>query len=325
MTTRGLIVGAVLALLLAVAAAGLVLAGQRDEERSEPPPPASSELSLLIVETGGDAFAAVVGTTGGGRRHGVLVVPAELSVMIPGQGDGTVAEALGLPSRQAATAVANLLGVWVDHHAAIEAETLAAVVDRIGGIVVGGSRLAGGEVVTFLGEAGPGGSAAFEQVLEALLAASPAWGAGDLSETDSAPDVLEALGAAAGADVRALPSEEVASGIFRAGPEVVRAALVEVFGGPDREVVPVIVLNGSGAPGIGELVAEKVVPGGFRIVVNENASAFDHDETLVVVGSADDVGLGDRVRDLLGVGSVSVSVSSGIAPVTVVVGKDFTG
>jgi hypothetical protein len=105
----------------------------------------------------------------------------------------------------------------------------------------------------------------------------------------------------------------------------VSLALVDAFGGPAEEAVPVIVLNGNGVPGIGELVAERILPGGFRIAVSDNASSFDHDETLVVVGSPNDVGLGQRVRDLLGVGSVSVSVGSGIAPVTVVVGRDFTG
>jgi hypothetical protein len=40
---------------------------------------------------------------------------------------------------------------------------------------------------------------------------------------------------------------------------------------------------------------------------------------------AREVALAERVRDLLGVGSVSVSVGSGIAPVTIVVGKDFSG
>lgn len=44
-----------------------------------------------------------------------------------------------------------------------------------------------------------------------------------------------------------------------------------------------------------------------------------------MVGSPDEVGLAERVRDLLGMGSVSVSIGSGIAPVTVVIGKDFTG
>ena len=46
---------------------------------------------------------------------------------------------------------------------------------------------------------------------------------------------------------------------------------------------------------------------------------------LIVVGSPDDVAQAERVRDLLGVGSVSVSVGSGIAPVTIFVGKDFSG
>ena len=101
--------------------------------------------------------------------------------------------------------------------------------------------------------------------------------------------------------------------------------LVEAFGGPAEEAVPVIVLNGSGVPGIGEAAAERLLPGGFRVAVSQNASDFDHPETLIVVGSPDDVGLAERVRDLLGVGSVSVSVGSGIAPVTVVIGKDFTG
>lgn len=324
MTARGWLAAAAFVVVLAVAATGLVLAGQRGAEPPPPPPPAPSELTLLIVATGEGSFAAVVGSTGGGRQHGALVIPGELSIMIPGQGDGTVDEALGLPPRQAATAMANLLGIWVDHHAVIEGPGVSAVVDRVGGIDVGGSRLTGDEVVAFL-EAAGAGATAFELVLEGLLAAPPGWQPEDMVEADDARGVGEVLAAAAGADVRTLPSEEVAGGIFRVDPVGIRAAVVEAFGGPDRQVVPVIVLNGSGAPGVGELVAEKVVPGGFRIVVNENASAFDHEETLVVVGSADEVALGDRVRDLLGVGSVSVSVSSGIAPVTVVVGKDFSG
>lgn len=66
-------------------------------------------------------------------------------------------------------------------------------------------------------------------------------------------------------------------------------------------------------------MAERSGPAGSA--VSQKASP----ETLIVVGSPDEVALDDRVRDLLGVGSVSVSVGSGIAPVTVVIGKDFTG
>ena len=103
-----------------------------------------------------------------------------------------------------------------------------------------------------------------------------------------------------------LEAAEVASGVFRATPEQVTDALVAAFGGPAEEAVPVIVLNGNGVPGIGEAVAEKLLPGGFRVAVSQNASDFDHPETLIVVGSPDDVALAERVRDLLGVGSVSV-------------------
>jgi hypothetical protein len=100
--------------------------------------------------------------------------------------------------------------------------------------------------------------------------------------------------------------------------------IATVFGLPDREVVPVIVLNGSGTPGIGERVAERLIPGGFRLVVSENASSFDHETTLIVVSTKDDRPIGDRVRDLLGVGEVQVAGSaSDLAGVTVVVGKDF--
>ncbi|HEX6579301.1 MAG TPA: LytR C-terminal domain-containing protein [Actinomycetota bacterium] len=66
-------------------------------------------------------------------------------------------------------------------------------------------------------------------------------------------------------------------------------------------------LNGNGVPGTGEAVAERIIPGGFRVAVSQNASDFDHPETPILVASPEDVALAERVRDLLGVGSVSVS------------------
>jgi hypothetical protein len=76
-----------------------------------------------------------------------------------------------------------------------------------------------------------------------------------------------------------LQADEVASGILRASPDQVTEAPVEAFGGPATEAVPVIVLKGSGAPGTGEAVAERIIPGGFRVAVSQNASDFDHAET----------------------------------------------
>ena len=310
-------------LLLAVGAMTWLVLSANDDRH---PPPTNTErvsgLTLVVVETDTASFGAVVGSTGG--THGALVLPTEIQVTIPGQGDATLGEALELPPRQAATTVANVLGVWVDHYVVIDEERLAAIVDGAGGITVGGDTRRGSEVLSMLEDVGAGAASAFSLVLGGLLA-DVEWDPAVLPDSDSASSVVEVLEAARGANVSAIPSVQAAEGIFVSEPDAIRQSIVDAFAGPDREVVRVIVLNGSGVPGVGELVAERIVPGGFRIVVSENAANFDHQETLVVVGSADDVGLGERVRDLLGTGSVNVSLSSGIAPVTVVVGKDFTG
>jgi hypothetical protein len=308
-------------LLAAGATAWVVVSADDDRETASPSSEQGRGLTLVVVQTDAASFGAVVGSTGG--AHGALVLPAEIQVTIPGQGDATLGEALDLPPRQAATTVANVLGVWVDHHVVFDEARLEAIVDGAGGITVGSDTRRGREVTSMLEDAGAGGSA-FSLVLSGLLA-DVEWDPTALAESDSASSVAQVLEAARGATVSSIPSVQAAEGIFVSEPDAVRRAIVDAFGGPDREVVRVIVLNGSGLPGVGELVAERIVPDGFRIVVSENAANFDHEETLVVVGSADDVVLGERVRDLLGTGSVNVSLSSGIAPVTVVVGKDFTG
>jgi hypothetical protein len=266
----------------------------------------------------------VVGSTGFGTS-GALVVPPAALLVIPGQGESSVRDALELPSGQPATAVGNLLGVWIEDHATIEADHLAAIADEVGGVRIGGDLVDGRGVEGMFEASAAGDVAGVQIVMEALLSADVAWSSTDLADADRPGAVIGMLEAASGAEVVRLVAEEVASGVLRATPEQVSAALVEAFGGPAEEAVPVIVLNGNGVPGIGEAAAERLLPGGFRVAVSQNASDFDHPETLIVVGSPDDVGLAERVRDLLGVGSVSVSVGSGIAPVTVVIGKDFTG
>jgi hypothetical protein len=323
-TRRWLVVMAAL-IVVAVVGAGVTffLVRDRGETTVAREPGVGGGLTLLIVQTDTGAFGAVVGATGG--PHGALALPSEIQVTIPGQGEGTLQEALELPPRQAATTVANVLGVWVNHYAVIGPERLRDVVDRSGGITVGAERQTGAQVLSALGDTGPSGTAALTLALTGLLSGEVEWEPSDFVDSDDVSTVIETLDATRGATVTSVPAVEAATDIFQVEPDAVRASLVEAFGGPDRDTVRVIVLNGSGVPGVGELVAERIVPGGFRIVVSENASSFDHDETLVVVGSPEDVALGERVRDLLGTGTVNVSISSGLAPVTVLVGKDFTG
>jgi len=322
--TRRLPILVLVAVLATVGTGALLIARERARTEPEVTPPAPSGLALLAVRADGGSLPVVVGSTGFGTS-GALVVPPAVHLVIPGQGESSVREALELPSRQAATAVGNLLGVWIEDHATIEADRLAAIADEVGGVRIGGDLVDARGVSGMFESSAAGDVVGLQIVMEALLAANVAWSASDLADADHPGAVIRLLGAASGAEVVRLEAEEVASGVLRATPEQVSGALVEAFGGPAEEAVPVIVLNGSGVPGIGEAAAERLLPGGFRIAVSQNASDFDHPETLIVVGSPDDVGLAERVRDLLGVGSVSVSVGSGIAPVTVVIGKDFTG
>jgi LytR cell envelope-related transcriptional attenuator len=279
------------------------------------------DLLLLVVRTADEPFAAVIGSTGG--RAGALVVPTEITLSVPGQGDARLDDALELPVTTATTTVANLLGLWIDHYAILGRARLAALVDRMGGLEVAGQTMTGDEVVASLEGPEAGRTLAFELALKGLLASEAPWEEGDLAETDDAGRALEILGDAEGSRVADVEVKEPADGVWEATPDAVRDGLVSAFGGPNREAVKVIVLNGSGTPGIGEAVARRIVPDGFSVVVSENASTFDHRRTLVVVGSSADVGLAERVRDLLGTGTVNVSVPSGLAPVTIVVGKDF--
>ena len=86
------------------------------------------------------------------------------------------------------------------------------------------------------------------------------------------------------------------------------------------------ILNGNGVPQIGETIALKVVPKGFRIVLNRNARAFDFPVTKIVVYSRDERSLGAarKIRELLGVGEIEVGLRvQTVVDVTIVVGHDF--
>lgn len=289
--------------------------------RSEEPPAAAerpSELILVVVETEVGPRTAVVGSRGS-IAPAAVVLPDRVAITIPGQGDGTVGDAGALPGRSAATAAANLLGVWIPHHVTLDERTLRNVVDRAGGLEVGGTTMSGAETAAAL----EGSDGIWATTLEALLR-QVTWEADDLPVSDSPTRAAEMLNAARGSRVDVLPGEEVSGGLLRPDLGAIRTFVTAAWGMPDREVLPLIVLNGSGAPGVGEPVAERVIAGGFRVVVSENASSFDHETTMVVVASEEDRALGERVRDLLGIGEVQVAgPASGIADVTVVVGKDF--
>lgn len=86
------------------------------------------------------------------------------------------------------------------------------------------------------------------------------------------------------------------------------------------------ILNGNGTPGIGQQVAQLLIPEGFRVVKTGNADRFDHRETRIIVYSDDveQIRAAERIRELLGVGRIERSRQPlSVADITVVVGLDF--
>ena len=84
------------------------------------------------------------------------------------------------------------------------------------------------------------------------------------------------------------------------------------------------VLNGVGTPGIGQAVHRRLQGAGFRIVRTDNARSFDFIETQILAYAEADLPAARRLRDLLGVGTISVSRRpQSVVDLTVVVGADF--
>jgi polyisoprenyl-teichoic acid--peptidoglycan teichoic acid transferase len=87
------------------------------------------------------------------------------------------------------------------------------------------------------------------------------------------------------------------------------------------------ILNGNGIPGVGQLVAERLQPGGYRVLLSGNADSFDHETTRIVIhdDGPEQLAVARDIRDRLGVGEIERSgTPQSVVDVTIVVGADFT-
>ncbi len=127
------------------------------------------------------------------------------------------------------------------------------------------------------------------------------------------------VGSAGGEEALRLNQEELEAlvgrqllGSLTAPPEEVRAR--------------VQLLNGNGIPEAGVLVAQRLVPAGFRIVDTGNAVSFNFPKTKIIV-YADEPAireLAERIRMLLKVGEIEIGRRPQTAvDITVVIGKDL--
>jgi LytR cell envelope-related transcriptional attenuator/LytR_cpsA_psr family len=297
-----------------------------------------SEILALSVTGAPSALLAVVGT-GGGQPPAGMVLPPGMTVIVPGQGETPTEQVQALPGDSMRISVSNAVGVWAPHYAVMNLNGFGDTIDRVGGLTVnladvytvGGSvlgpgrtHMSGNQVVTFLYEKAEDTAIRWSSVLEAFLKAAPAIPQGDMAETDDAAGAGAVLGAASGAEVQVAPTKVVgATAIVPAQPDF-DDLVSRLFG--TSAPVRAFVQNGSGAPGIGEAVARHLLPQGFRIVLTGNAESFNHDTTLITAIGNEHIDDANRAKDALGVGAVRVSqVPSGLADVTIVVGRDFKG
>lgn len=86
------------------------------------------------------------------------------------------------------------------------------------------------------------------------------------------------------------------------------------------------VLNGVGTPGVGQIVAQRLQPGGYRLLLTGNADSFDYDTTRIVIydDSPEQLEIARDIRDRLGVGEIERSgMPQSVVDVTIIVGADL--
>jgi hypothetical protein len=341
--TRGIVWGVVAALV--VFAVGWYLLGRVDDPSSaagDPgagdPPPEASTLLALQVNGAPAPMLAVVGVPGDGEPF-LMPLSTELTVVMPGQGETSMAGVAALPGESMRVALSNMSGVWIEHFAVLTLRDIAAAIDAAGGLAVnlpasypttadvlgpGELTMTGAQAKAFLAGATDDAGVRWEILLAAMLADPLPLVTSPSVEADDAEAVNDTFGEARGAEVLSMPTERVTATII----VPIYPSLDEMLSRELDTPVPVstIVLNGSGQPGVGEAVASQIIPAGYRVVLSQNAQTFDLTHTDVFANGPDHEREARKVRAALGVGRVRVAaVPSNVGDITIVVGKDFTG
>ena len=299
----------------------------------------NATLALSLVD-GASVYQAVVAEPVG-RPSVAIALPSQVEVDVPGGGPVVAGDA-GASGPLLVEVTQAAFGRRMQHYVVMDTSRLSALVDRLGGIQVqveaafwwngrvygpGLVRLSGTAVASYL-EAGSQDdrTARWEDVLAGMLA-GPAqvsrW-RGDLGQADDAAAAAAVLAAAHNATVLEVPTAPAADGGLGVDARKFAAQLRTNFGAAGGSLLRVIVLNGNGIPGIGAKIAALLAPAGYRVVASQNNTKFNVPETQVIASSSNLLRRTAQVQSLIGVGKVYVGPQpTGIADITIVVGKDF--
>lgn len=316
-------------LVLVALAVGIVLPQLlTQQEDQEPEAPTGSVRSQDVVAwtlhaEGGETYVAVFAA--GGRPALVLAIPAAITINLPGQNLGTLAEAASAGDPDLLeVAIENLLGAPVDETMLAPLSSLVGTVDGVGGIDVRDRASSGADAFAYLSDI-PADAAVdlaflrWQDVLEGLIAAAA-------EDPGGLPEPLRPLLEDTVPSLLALPVVDIGGGLLRPNQEDLQALVADRFVPATDVLTRLVVLNGVGTPGIGKEVARILVPEGYRLVSSGNANTFDLEVTQIIASSRGDLEAAERAQSLLDAGEISVgNQPTGLADVTVVVGEDFGG
>jgi hypothetical protein len=377
-----LVVGLVIALVVAIVGTGAVVKEAVDDDIKETAAqPVKDDLVTYLVlgtasRTAGEVvrWLTVLGVDEAAGSASVAYLPASTASEVPGRGLQAIGDALASGGISLVKVSAeNLLGFRIDHFLELPVAGAEALFEETGNLAVNVPAQvrvpAGEDTAQVLFEPG-------EQVLSPSLQADLLYEVGvdgDQGELgqrhlsfwqsflEARSEDPEALGTAVGtvsegladsdasteekseffSSLASTSADEVTIASLPVNQEVVgdtelystddaevRTFVEDTFGPlpPVEDEVRVQILNGNGSPGIGEQVATKLVGEGFRVVLSGNADRLDYADTRIVIyeSTPEAQESAGRVRDLLGVGEVQVSLQpQGIVDLTIVVGEDF--
>jgi hypothetical protein len=234
------------------------------------------------------------------------------------------------------SSLSNTVGTWIEHYLVLSLHDVSVLADAAGGLTVtlpghatfsdgvvgpGPVTMDGSHIGEYLGIDGPNAFTRWEIVLPALLRART--GGSLTGQSDDLEAVARLLPVGAEVRIDTFPTRISTSSTRVPDYDALDAMMASDFA-VEQPPIPVLVQNGTGDPGLASRVPELLVPEGFRIVLSGNAAEFDHRTTLVIAGQ-NHVADARRVRRALGVGDLGVTrVPSGLADITIVLGKDFT-
>lgn len=320
-------------------------------------PPGQSRSVLIVLGDLPERCAFALLSTTVARDVAVTVFPQALMAVVPGFGEFTLAEALGIGGAESvAIGLVNLLGIRIDEVVAVPTDGLASALppqvavelpaaffalEGAGAaqVMPAGSQAVAPELVErLLTDPGLGTPmeflqrqvAAWEGVLEAV-AADPgvaqelaAWG----GTGEGLALALATAEAAPARSVGSLPVDEPAASSSQLVPSSAAEGFVAARLGDlllrDGARPRVEVLNGNGGVGATRLVAERLVRHGFLVVRTDNADRFDYATTLVIAHGESALPAAREAAGLIGTGSVYLEPDPGQGvDVGIIIGLDM--